>query len=128
MAEHTDDANQRERTEAAPVVEQPSPALPLGLVLAALSLYFAFQTFHLLDERENFRLVKGSQEAAIQEAQKVQTQFRTLVTRVSELADQGHAGAKMVMEELFQRGVSATPETSSPVTKAPGKGETKPAR
>lgn len=121
MAEDTDHPNQEDRIEAAPTVQQSSLALPLALVLAALTAYFGFQTLRLLDERENLRLVKASQEGAIQEAQKVQAQFRTLVTRVGELADKGHAGAKMVMEELFQRGAGPTPQASPPVTQAPDK-------
>jgi len=104
-------------------VEPSSLTLPLSLTLAALTIYFGFQTFQLLNERSNLTLVKGSQQAAIQEAQKIQTQFQSLVNKVSELADKGHAGAKMVMEELLNRGVGAGPET-----KAPAKAETKPAK
>ena len=104
-------------------VEPSSLTLPLSLTLAALTIYFGFQTFQLLNERSNLTLVKGSQQAAIQEAQKIQTQFQSLVNKVSELADKGHAGAKMVMEELLNRGVGAGPET-----KASSKAETKPAK
>jgi hypothetical protein len=100
-----------EHLESPPVVEQSSLTLPLGLTLAALTIYFGFQTFQWLNERSNLTLVKGSQQAAIQEAQKIQTQFQSLVTKVSELADKGHAGAKMVMEELLNRGVGTGPET-----------------
>jgi hypothetical protein len=128
MAEDIDNVDEAERVEAAPVVETGSLTLPLSLTLAALTIYFGFQTFHLLSERSNLALVKASQEAAIQEAQKVQGQFKTLVTKISELAEKGHAGAKMVMEELLQRGVSSVPETTPPVSKAPGKVETKPTK
>ena len=104
-------------------VEPSSLTLPLSLTLAALTIYFGFQTFQLLNERSNLTLVKGSQQAAIQEAQKIQTQFQSLVNKVSELAYKGHAGAKMVMEELLNRGVGSGPET-----KAPSKAEPKPAK
>jgi len=127
MAEYIAEVEEPERVEPAPVVEQRSLILPVCLVLAALTIYFGFQTFHLLSERSNLRLVKASQDAAIAEAQKVQSQFKTLVTRISGLAEKGHAGAKMVMEELFQRGVSAAPEMA-PQTQAPAKPETKPAK
>ena len=43
----------------------------------------------------------------MQEAQKVQAQFKSLVANTGELAAQGHAGAKMVMEELQKRGLGA---------------------
>ena len=124
--EHSENTEEAERVEAAPVVEQTSSTLPLCLVLAALTIYFGFQTFHLLNERSNLTMVKTSQQAAIQEAQKVQVGFKTLVSRISELADKGHAGAKMVMEELLNRGVSTTPQASPPEVKAPGRVETKP--
>ena len=102
-----------------PVAAEKSPlTLPLSLTLAALTIYFGFQTLQLLYERNNFSMVKGSQEAAIQEAQKVQAQFKALVGKTGELADKGHAGAKMVMEELLNRGVSA-PSAPAPETKTP---------
>ena len=49
--------------------------------------------------------MKTSQENALQEAQKIQSQFRTLVTKTGELAEKGHAGAKMVMEGLQRQGM-----------------------
>ena len=111
---------------AAPAVSQ----LPFILTLVALTIYFAFQTLQLATERNNLGLMKANQDAAIQEAQKVQTQFKTLVTKTGELAAQGHAGARMVMDELQKRGFSSAPapETNMPETKAPTKGETKPSK
>jgi hypothetical protein len=97
-------------------------------MLAALTLYFGFQTFHLLNERSNLAMVKAGQEAAIQEAQKVQAQFKVFITRIGELADKGHAGAKMIMEELLNRGVSAAPPAEPPPVKGPSKAESKPAQ
>ena len=81
------------------------------ITLAALLLYFAFQTLQLVIERGNLAMVKATQESAIQEAQKIQAQFKTLISKTSELAQQGHAGAKMVMEELQSQGLSVAPET-----------------
>jgi hypothetical protein len=122
VAQNSDNINETKPVETAPFVGAGSLTLPLCLTLAALTLYFGFQTFQLLSERSNLSLVKASQEAAIQEAQKVQAQFKALVTKVSELADKGHAGAKMVMEELLNRGPQAQP----PETKVPSKPESKP--
>jgi hypothetical protein len=89
--------------------------LPLILTLIALLLFFAFQTLSLITERSNLGFVKTNQEGALQEAQKVQAQFKLLVTKTSELADQGHVGAKMIMEGLQQQGVALAPESSAPV-------------
>ena len=126
MAEEIENANEVELAAAPVLIEKSPPRLPLILTLTALTLYFGFQTLQLLYERNNLVMVKSSQEAAIQEAQKVQTQFKTLVGKTSDLADKGHAGAKMVMEELLKRGVSSAPQTAPPpITKAPGTGTTK---
>ena len=80
-------------------------SLPLIITLVALVIYFGFQTFSLLGERGNLGQVKTSQENALQEAQKIQSQFRTLVTKTGELAEKGHAGAKMVMDGLQRQGM-----------------------
>ena len=102
MAE-MEDISEPVRNDVSPVANKPSQ-LPWILTLTALLIYFAFQTLQLVSERSNLGMVKSNQEGAIQEAQKVQAQFKTLVSKTSELADQGHAGAKMVMEELLKRG------------------------
>ena len=128
MAEEIENADEAERVDPAIAQERAYSNLPLILTLAALIVYFGFQTLQLLGERSNMTVVKSNQEAAIQEAQKVQAQFKNLVDKTSELADQGHAGAKMVMEELLKRGVSSAPQAMPPETKAPGKLETKPAQ
>ena len=118
MAEDTEDTGEAARDST---TNRPSH-LPFILTLTALLLYFAFQTLQLVSERTNLGMVKSNQEGAIQEAQKVQAQFKTLVSKTSELADQGHAGAKMVMEELVKRGVSESPQppsSAAPDAKAP---------
>ena len=101
--------------------------LPLVITLVALLTYFGFQTFALLGERSNLGQVKTSQENALQEAQKIQSQFRTLVTKTGELADKGHAGAKMIMEGLQRQGMGMGMggPAKSP---APEKTEAKPAK
>jgi hypothetical protein len=98
--------------------------LPLVITLIALLTYFGFQTFSLLAERGNLGQVKASQEAALQEAQKIQSQFRTLVTKTGELADKGHTGAKMVMEGLQRQGMAGAPPAAR--APAPDKAEVKP--
>ncbi len=133
MAEENDKILEREEALEDSAVPQPVSNLPFIITLVALTIYFVFQTLQLATERNNLGMVKANQDAAIQEAQKVQIQFKTLVSKTGELAAQGHAGARMVMEELQKRGLGAapeapTPETKMPETKAPPKSETKPAK
>jgi hypothetical protein len=92
------------------------------LTLVGLLLWFGFQTLQLLRERTSFGLAKESQDVAIQESQKIQSQFQTIMTKTAELAAKGHPGAKMVIEELRKRGVGLAPEN-----KASEKPEPKPA-
>ena len=99
--------------------------LPLIITLVALLTYFGFQTFSLLVERGNLGQVKASQEAALQEAQKIQSQFRTLVTKTGELAEKGHSGAKMVMEGLQRQGMGMAGPATAP---SPEKAEVKPVK
>ena len=80
--------------------------LPFAITLAALLIYFAFQTIQHIAQRSELSAVKSSQEAPLQAAQKVQEQFRAIITKTSELAKQGHAGAKMVLDGLQITGLA----------------------
>jgi hypothetical protein len=106
------------------VAVKPALNLPFIITLAALLLFFGFQTLQLMVERGNLGMMKSSQDSALQEAQKVQEQFKTLVTKTNQLADQGHAGARMVMEGLQRQGLGAPPPESKP----PAKSEAKPTK
>jgi uncharacterized protein HemX len=74
--------------------------LPFALVLAALLVYFGFETMQLLAQRSELSALKRSQEGAIEVAQKVHQQFNAIMTKIDELAKQGHVGATMVLESL----------------------------
>jgi hypothetical protein len=106
------------------VAVKPALNLPFIITLTALLLFFGFQTLQLIVERGNLGMMKSNQDSALQEAQKVQEQFKTLVTKTNQLAEQGHVGARMVMEGLQRQGFGAPP----PESKAPSKTETKPAK
>jgi hypothetical protein len=110
MAEETETVDEAMRADAA----KPAFTVPFVITLVALLIFFGFQTLSLLNERSNLSQVKSNQEGALQEAQKVQGQFKLLVTKVNGLAEQGHAGAKMIMEGLQRQGVGLVPESSAP--------------
>jgi hypothetical protein len=112
-------------TEAEPVKEKAgASSIALTLTLVSLILWFGFQAFQLVRDRSSLRVVKANQETAIQESAKIRTQFQTLVTKTAELAKQGHAGAKMVIDELQKRGVGIAPE-GTPAEKPETKNKTK---
>lgn len=85
--------------------ERRASSLPLILTVVSLLVWFGFQTVQLVLERSNLSLLKGNLEAAMQESQKVRAQLETLITKTAELANQGNASAKTVVEELEKRGI-----------------------
>lgn len=111
--------------EAEPIREKAGgSSIALTLTLVSLILWFGFQTFQLVGDRSNLRQLKANQETAIQESAKIRTQFQTLMTKTAELAKQGHAGAKMVIDELRKRGVGISADEApaeKPQTKTKGK-------
>ena len=104
-------------------VEKTDSHVAIIITLAALLLWFGFQSVQLWRERGNLSAVKASQESAIHESEKIRVQFQGLVTKTSELANQGHVGAKLIIEELQKRGIGI-----SPGVKPAEKLEPKPAR
>lgn len=91
-------------TEIRPVAKTDS-SLAVGITLVALLLWFGFQSVQLLRERGNLSAAKASQESAIQASEKVRLQFQGLVSKIAELANQGHGGARMIIDELQKRGI-----------------------
>lgn len=114
-----------EEAEAEAVAEQTGrSSIALTIALVSLILWFGFQAFQFVKERSDLRLLKGNQEMAMQESEKILAQFQTLVTQIAGLAKQGHAGAKMVMDELQKTGVRVAPD-ERPTEKPESKSKTK---
>jgi hypothetical protein len=96
-------------SEENPPVEQTGSNLAIIITLVALLLWFGFQSVQLWRERGNLSAAKASQETALQESEKVRLQFQGLMTKISELANQGHVGAKLIVDELQKRGIGVSP-------------------
>jgi len=120
MSDDIELAADAEAPDSAAASGKPASNVPFLITLIALLIYFAFQSLSLFSERVNLGMVKANQDAALQEAQKIQTQFKLLVTKTGELAGQGHAGAQMIMDGLQKQGIGFAPESA-----APAKPETK---
>jgi flagellar basal body-associated protein FliL len=113
--EHEPEIVEEEEAAAEPVPKRSGlSSVALTVTIVCLVLWFSFQAFQLVRDRGNLRLVKANQESAMQESEKVQVQFKTLMTKIAALANQGHGGAKMVMDELQKRGVGFAPQEKSP--------------
>jgi hypothetical protein len=111
MELETNEVQERE-TVSAPV--ERASNVPLTILLIALVVWFGFQTLQLATERANLGEARGHQEAAMQESEKLRSQFESLISKTSELANKGHTGAKLVMDELQKRGMMAQPEVMAP--------------
>jgi hypothetical protein len=87
------------------------------LLTIALLTWLGFQTFQIARERGALQRVKASQEAPLQQAGKVRAQLDSIARRTLELAQQGHAGAAGIVEELAKRGLTINPNAPSPPPK-----------
>ncbi len=90
-------------------VEKTDSNVAIIITLVALLLWFGFQSVQLWRERSNLSAVKANQESAVQESEKIRLQFQGLMTKTSELANQGHVGAKLIIDELQKRGIGVPP-------------------
>src|SRR5262245_35751332 len=96
-------------------VERRGSSLPLVLTMASILIWFAFQTFQLVLDRNNLSAVKANFESAMQESQKMQSQLQSLVSKTVELAQQGNPAAKVALEELEKRGFPIKSAAPQPV-------------
>ncbi len=99
-----EETEQQDVTAAEPT-ERSGSGLPLILTIVSVFIWFAFQTVQLVLERNNLTALTANLETPMQESRKMQTQLQSLVTKIAELANQGNAGAKAVVEELERRGI-----------------------
>ena len=96
-------------------VVQPSPPSMRGLfvpmLLLALSvvLWFGFQTYQLVNERQQLAALRASQDAQVEGATKLRASLDTLATATAQLADSGNASARIIVEELRKRGITIKP-------------------
>jgi len=100
----------------------PSPWLALTLLTVAMVAWFGFHTYQLVRERGMLQQAKVSQEPTIVQAQKLRAQLDAISKKTLELAQQGNAGATLIVEELARRGVTINPgPTTGPADPVPAK-------
>jgi hypothetical protein len=83
--------------------------LPLILVVISLFLLLAFQTYQSVHDRRALSDVRASQEQTVQESIKLRHQLETLAGDTAQLAADGDAGARGVVEEMKKQGVNLNP-------------------
>ncbi len=83
--------------------------VPVALVAVGLFLGVAFQTVELARDAQNLVAVAKSQAAPLEEAAKLKQATDSLASDVAELAQQGDANAKQVVDELAKQNVQLRP-------------------
>lgn len=109
------DENEALAVDPVEALEKCGSALPLILTMVSVLVWFAFQTVQLFVERSQLIGLSASFETHAQEAQKMQAQIQALITKVSELANQGNPAAKAAVEELEKRGMPIRGAGAQPV-------------
>ena len=97
------------------------PWTAVALLTIAVVAWLSFQTVQQIRERSALQNVRTAQEAALERAQKIRAQFDTITKKTLELAQQGNAGAALIVEELARRGVTITPSSSAGPLPPPSK-------
>ena len=107
---------------SAPEHMSSDPWKAVALLTVAFVVWLSFQTVQQFRERSTLQTVRTAQEAAIERAQRVRAQFDTITKKTLELAQQGSAGAALIVDELARRGVTITPSSSAgPLPTPPSK-------
>ena len=94
------------REQEQPVV---SLQLPVILVVVSLFVFMAFETGQAIHDRGALAELRRAQEPAVQEAIKLRQQLETLASKTAQLAAEDDEGAKEVVEQMKQQGVTLAP-------------------
>jgi hypothetical protein len=84
-------------------------ALPVAITAAALFLLVLFQTIQLIRERDTLGELRTAQEPTVQESVKLRSQLETLAGKTAQLANDGDASAKTIVEQMRRQGINMTP-------------------
>ncbi len=85
---------------------------PLALLLLAMVLWFALQTWQLVMERKNLAAFYTGQETMFQNAQKMRSQLDAIAAGAARLAEKGNPNAQAIVDALRARGVTINPNAA----------------
>ncbi|MGH8228676.1 MAG: hypothetical protein ACREU3_12390 [Steroidobacteraceae bacterium] len=83
-----------------------SPFVPLLLIGLALLGWTVFQTEELISEHHTLAQLHTAQDREVAQSQRLRASLDTLASDTQRLADQGDAGAKVIVEQLKKRGIT----------------------
>lgn len=83
-----------------------SPFVPMLLMATSLVLWFGFQSYQLVNERQQLATLRASQDAQVETAGKLRASLDSVATATAQLADGGNVNARAIVEELRRRGIT----------------------
>jgi hypothetical protein len=90
--------------------------LPASIGLAALVLWFGFQTVQLSQERTALDAAVSNQALVLGNAKKMRAQLDSIAAETAKLAQAGNQNAAQIVEALKQRGVTIDVSKALPTT------------
>lgn len=90
--------------------DKPTSAfLPILLVTCAITGLLLFQASQLYGDRSQLAELRAGQRPAYKEAQRLQDQLEGMAADTADLAEQGNANARLIVEALRSRGITIDP-------------------
>jgi hypothetical protein len=83
--------------------------LPLALLAAAFFLMLLFQTVQLVRQSKSMAVFAVNQETAVQEAVRLRQAADALASDLVQLAQDGNANARQVVEEMARQNINLRP-------------------
>ena len=87
--------------------------MPWLLLALAFVIWLAFQTYQLVSERQQLKLLRVGQEPATEAATKLRGALDVVATQTAKLSDGGNANARVIVDELRKRGVTINPDSAT---------------
>jgi len=97
-------------TEGKAEIVQGARLLPaVALLTLALLVLTVFLLYQGIVDHNALVAAKAAQEQPLQQTQQVKTQLTALATATAKLSEQGHAGAKQIIESMQREGITVKP-------------------
>ena len=98
-----------------------SPFLPTLVLALAFTGWATFQTVMLVREADALSTLRANQEPQMQNAGKLRQELDSVARDTAKLAENGNAGAKLIVDELRKRGVTINTQAAPIPQAAPAK-------
>jgi predicted PurR-regulated permease PerM len=85
--------------------------LPVALLALAFFLMLLFQMVQLVRQSQSLVVFAANQENAMQEAARLRQAADALAGDIAQLAQQGNANAKQVVDEMARQNINLHPQT-----------------